>query len=62
MLEPGTYKNLAMIHRYLVDEIYDFAGKLRKANISKGNFLFASLMYLEAALNVVPNPPAMLRE
>ena len=39
-LEPGTYKSLAMIHQCLFDEIYDFAGKLRKVNISKGNFNF----------------------
>ena len=39
-----------MIHQYLFDEIYDFAGKLRKVNISKGNFRFAPLMYLETAL------------
>ena len=57
MLEPGTYKSLAMIHRYLFDEIYDFAGKLRKANISKGNFRFAPLMYLEAALNSIDKMP-----
>ena len=42
-LEPGTYKSLAMIHQYLFDEIYNFAGKLRKVNISKGNFRFAPL-------------------
>ena len=49
-LEPGTYKSLAMIHQYLFDEIYNFAGKLRKVNISKGNFRFDPLMYLETAL------------
>ena len=37
-LEPSTYQSLAMIHRYLFDEIYDFASKLRKVNISKCNF------------------------
>ena len=37
-LHPGTYKNFAMIHKYRFDEIYDFAGELRKVNISKGNF------------------------
>ena len=50
ILEPGTYKSLAMIHQCLFDEVYDFAGKLRKVNISKGNFRFAPLMYLETAL------------
>lgn len=40
-LEPGTYESLAMIHKCLFNEIYDFAGELRKVNISKGNFRFA---------------------
>lgn len=56
-LEPGTYKSLAMIHQYLFEEIYDFAGKLRKVNISKGNFRFAPLMYLEAALQSIDKMP-----
>ena len=56
-LEPGTYKSLAMIHQCLFDEIYDFAGKLRKVNISKGNFRFAPLMYLEAALQSIDKMP-----
>ena len=56
-LEPGSYKSLAMIHQYLFDEIYDFAGKLRKVNISKGNFRFAPLMYLEAALQSIDKMP-----
>ncbi len=56
-LEPGTFKSLAMIHQYLFDEIYNFAGKLRKVNISKGNFRFAPLMYLEAALQSIDKMP-----
>ena len=56
-LEPGTYKSLAMIHKYLFHEIYDFAGELRKVNISKGNFRFAPLMYLEAALQGIDKMP-----
>ena len=56
-LEPGTYQSLAMIHQYLFDEIYDFAGKLRKVNISKGNFRFAPLMYLETALQSIDKMP-----
>ena len=56
-LEPGTYKSLALIHQYLFDEIYDFAGKLRKVNISKGNFRFAPVMYLKAALENVEKMP-----
>ncbi|MBO5469061.1 MAG: Fic family protein [Lachnospiraceae bacterium] len=57
MLEPGTYKSLAMIHQYLFDAVYDFAGKLRKVNISKGNFRFVPLMYLEAALDSIDKMP-----
>ena len=56
-LEPGTYKSLAMIHQYLFDEIYNFAGKLRKVNISKGNFRFAPLMYLETTLQSIDKMP-----
>lgn len=56
-LEPGTFQSLAMIHKYLFDEIYDFAGELRKVNISKGNFRFAPLMYLEAALQNIDQMP-----
>ena len=46
-----------MIHQYLFDEIYNFAGKLRKVNISKGNFRFAPLMYLETALQSIDKMP-----
>ena len=56
-LEPGTYKSLAMIHQYLFDEIYNFAGKLRKVNISKGNFRFVPVMYLQAAIENVEKMP-----
>ena len=56
-LEPVTYKSLADIHKYLFDDIYDFAGELRKVNISKGNFRFAPLMYLEAALQSIDKMP-----
>lgn len=52
-LEAGTFESLAKIHKYLFDKIYDFAGELRKVNISKGNFRFASLMYLDAALQSI---------
>ena len=55
--EVGTFNGLAKIHEYLFSEIYDFAGKIRKENIAKGNFRFASVMYLEDVLskiNVMP--------
>ena len=56
-LEPGTYESLAAIHKYLFDEIYDFAGKIREVNLDKGNFRFAPLMYLEAALQSIDKMP-----
>lgn len=56
-LEAGTFEGLAKIHKYLFDEIYDFAGEVRKVNISKGNFRFAPLMYLDAALQSIDKMP-----
>lgn len=56
-LEAGTCATLALIHKYLFDEIYDFAGKLRTVNLAKGNFRFAPLMYLEAALANIEKMP-----
>lgn len=56
-LEPGIYESLAAIHKYLYDEIYVFAGKLRKVNLSKGTFRFAPLMYLEVALQSIDKMP-----
>lgn len=49
-LEAGTFSSLQFIHKYLFEDIYDFAGELRTVNMAKGNFRFASVMYLEAAL------------
>ena len=49
-MKVGTFNTLAKIHRILFDEIYDFAGKLRNVNISKGNFRFASALYLNEAV------------
>ncbi|MDD6481963.1 MAG: Fic family protein [Lachnospiraceae bacterium] len=56
-LEAGTFESLAKIHKYLFDEIYDFAGEIRKVNISKGNFRFVPLMYLDAALQSIDKMP-----
>lgn len=56
-LEVGKFSGLAKIHKYLFDEIYDFAGKIRDVNIAKGNFRFAPLMYLEAALKNIDTMP-----
>ncbi|MBD9182130.1 MAG: cell filamentation protein Fic [Roseburia intestinalis] len=56
-LEAGKFQTLCEIHKYLFDDIYDFAGKIRTVNISKGNFRFAPLMYLEAAIKNVDKMP-----
>ncbi len=56
-LEAGKFQTLCGIHKYLFDDIYDFAGKIRTVNISKGNFRFAPLMYLEAAIKNVDKMP-----
>ncbi len=56
-LEAGTFVSLKAIHKYLFEEIYDFAGELRTVNIGKGNFRFAPLMYLEAALANIDKMP-----
>lgn len=55
--EVGTFEGLAQIHKYLFDEIYDFAGEIRSVNIAKGGFRFAPVMYLEAALNNISKMP-----
>lgn len=56
-LEAGKFQTLCEIHKYLFDDIYDFAGKIRTVNISKGNFRFAPLMYLEAAIENIDKMP-----
>lgn len=55
--EAGTFEMLAAIHKYLFDEIYDFAGKIRTVNLAKGNFRFAPVMYLQAALENIDKMP-----
>lgn len=56
-LESGKFSTLQAIHKYLFDEIYDFAGKIRTVNIAKGNFRFAPLMYIESALKNIDEMP-----
>ena len=56
-LPAGKFFTLQAIHRYLFEDIYDFAGKMRDVNISKGNFRFAPLMYLGAALENIDKMP-----
>ena len=55
--EVGTFKGLSDIHKYLFEDIYDFAGKIRTVNIAKGNFRFAPVMYLNAALENIDEMP-----
>lgn len=55
--EAGTFRMLAAIHKYLFEQIYDFAGKVRDVNIVKGNFRFASAMYLQAAIENIEKMP-----
>ncbi len=56
-LEAGKFQTLCEIHKYLFDDIYDFAGKIRTVNLSKGNFRFAPRMYLETAIKNVDKMP-----
>ena len=55
--EIGTTKGLCNIHEFLFSDIYNFAGKIREVNIAKGNFRFASAIYLKEALNKIDNMP-----
>lgn len=52
-IEVGTVKGLQQIHKYLFNDLYDFAGVIRKENISKGNFRFANSLYLEDILKKI---------
>lgn len=56
-LTAGTYAALKEIHRYLFEDIYEFAGQMRTVNIAKGNFRFAPVMYLEASLQHIDQMP-----
>lgn len=56
-LEAGTFETLRYIHKYLFDEIYDFAGKERDVNLAKGNFRFVPIMYLDDSLRNIDKMP-----
>ena len=56
-MEVGKFSSLKAIHKYLFEDIYDFAGEIRKVNLAKGNFRFAPLMYLEVALENIDKMP-----
>lgn len=53
----GTFEGLAAIHRYLFQDVYDFAGTIRNVNLVKGNFRFAPVLYLKAALDAIDVMP-----
>ena len=55
--EVGTFAGLAAIHKHLFEEVYAFAGQMRTVNIAKGNFRFAPVMYLAAALDSIDKMP-----
>ena len=57
ILEVGKFSTLQTIHKYLFEDIYDFAGKLRNVNIVKGNFRFAPIIYIEEALKNIDKMP-----
>ena len=56
-LQPGSFAALAAIHKHLFEDIYEFAGQVRDVNIAKGNFRFAPVMYLTAALEHIDRMP-----
>ena len=56
-LPAGKFSTFQAIHRYLFEDIYEFAGEIRKVNMAKGNFRFAPLMYLDAALENIDKMP-----
>lgn len=61
--EVGTFSGLSFIHNYLFCDIYYFAGKMREVNITKDDFRFAPLMYLEQSLaNIDAMPQANFDE
>lgn len=55
--KAGSFQALAEIHKYLFEDIYDFAGKIRTVNIAKGGFRFAPVMYLESSLENIEKMP-----
>lgn len=56
-LPAEKFSTLQMIHKYLFEDIYEFAGKIRNVNVAKGNFRFAPLMYLQSALENIDEMP-----
>ena len=59
-LPAGKFSTLQVIHKYMFEDIYDFAGKIRTVNIAKSNFRFAPLMYIEAAIENIDKMPQLI--
>lgn len=55
--EVGTFKGLQQIHKYIFQDVFSFAGKIRSVNLAKGNFRFAPLLFLEENLKIIENMP-----
>lgn len=56
-IEVGTTKGLQEIHKYLFQDIFEFAGEIRTVNISKGNFRFAPVLFLKENLKIIEKMP-----
>ncbi len=56
-LKAGTFESLAKIHKYIFEDVYEFAGEIREVNIAKGNFRFVPVMYLNVALTNIEQMP-----
>ena len=61
-IEAGTFESLKQIHKYLFEDIYNFAGEIRKVNIAKGNFRFTPIAYLEEAIKNIEKMPQLSYE
>ena len=57
--EVGTFKGLQQIHQYIFQDVFDFAGKIRTVNLSKGNFRFAPVRFLESNLEIIEKMPEL---
>lgn len=53
----GKFDTLQAIHKYMFEDIFDFAGEIRTVNLAKGSFRFAPSMYLQAALDNIDKMP-----
>ena len=56
-LDAGTFETLKQINKYLFEDIYEFAGEIRKENIANGNFRFTPIIYLEESIKTIEKMP-----